>query len=317
MWRNFFIILFGCLLTNLYLRTMKPAQIFHQYIWLINTLRAYRQLTFEELNKKWQEDQISDGNPLQRSSFNRHRDAILDMFGIIIDCDKITYKYYISNKDVLRDDSIERWLFSTLTVHGVLADSTAMKERLVLEEAPAGEQYLDIIIRAIRTDHRLRIDYKKFQAEGYEKVVCPYALKLFHQRWYLLALTDDDQMRIYALDRITMLQLTDDTFVMPEDFSPRTYFNEYYGILTDDTPMAHVIVRAHKWMPNYLRTLPLHHSQCELASTPDYADFSYDIRPTTDFLGELLRHSEGIEVLEPLELREKMRQMITETLKRY
>ena len=128
---------------------MKPAQIFHQYIWLINTLRAYKGLTFEELNRKWQEDQVADGNPLQRSSFNRHRDAILDMFGIIIDCNKTTYKYFISNREVLSDDSIERWLFSTLTVHGVLADSTAVKERLVLEDAPAGEQYLDIIIRAI------------------------------------------------------------------------------------------------------------------------------------------------------------------------
>ena len=77
--------------------------------------------------------------------------------------------------------------------------------------------------------------------------------------------------------------------------------------------MAHVIVRAHKWMPNYLRTLPLHHSQRELESTPDYTDFSYDIRPTSDFLGELLRHSNGIEVLEPLDLREKMRQMIVTT----
>jgi predicted DNA-binding transcriptional regulator YafY len=65
-------------------------------------------------------------------------------------------------------------------------------------------------------------------------------------------------------------------------------------------------------MPNYLRTLPLHHSQRELESTPDYTDFSYDIRPTSDFLGELLRHSNGIEVLEPQELREKMRQRILE-----
>ena len=89
---------------------MKPAQIFHQYIWIINTLKAYRQLTFEELNQKWQDDQVADGNPLQRSSFNRHRDAILDMFGIIIDCEKKTYKYFISNNDVLCDDSIERWL---------------------------------------------------------------------------------------------------------------------------------------------------------------------------------------------------------------
>lgn len=296
---------------------MKPAQIFQQYIWIINTLRAYRRQTLEELNQKWQDDQVADGNPLQRSSFNRHRDAILDMFGIIIDCDKKTYKYYISNEDVLCDDSIERWLFSTLTVHGMLADSAAVKERLALENAPAGEQYLDIIIRAIRTDRRLRIGYKKFQAEGYEKVVCPYALKLFRQRWYLLALNDEDQMRIYALDRITMLELTDKPFEMPEDFSPQAYFSEYFGVLTNDTPMAHVIVRAHKWMPNYLRTLPLHHSQRELTSTEDYTDFSFDIRPTTDFLGELLRHSDGIEVLEPPELREKMRQMIADTLKRY
>ena len=296
---------------------MKPAQIFQQYIWIINTLRAYRRQTLEELNQKWQDDQVADGNPLQRSSFNRHRDAILDMFGIIIDCDKKTYKYYISNEDVLCDDSIERWLFSTLTVHGMLADSAAVKERLVLENAPAGEQYLDIIIRAIRTNRRLRIGYKKFQAEGYEKVVCPYALKLFRQRWYLLALNDEDQMRIYALDRITMLELTDKPFEMPEDFSPQAYFSEYFGVLTNDTPMAHVIVRAHKWMPNYLRTLPLHHSQRELTSTEDYTDFSFDIRPATDFLGELLRHSDGIEVLEPPELREKMRQMIADTLKRY
>ena len=187
----------------------------------------------------------------------------------------------------------------------------------MLENAPAGEQYLDIIIRAIRTDHCLRIGYKKFQAEGYEKMVCPYALKLFHQRWYLLARNDEDQMRIYALDRMTMVELTDEPFEMPADFSPQAYFSEYFGVLTNDTPMAHVIVRAHKWMPNYLRTLPLHHSQRELSSTPEYTDFSFDIRPTSDFLGELLRHSEGIEVLEPLDLREKMRQMIAETLKRY
>ena len=296
---------------------MKPAQIFHQYIWIINTLRSYNGLTINELNRKWIDDGVADGNPLQRSSFNRHRDAILDMFGIIIDCEPKTYKYFISNKEMLSDDSIESWLFSTLTVHGVLADSAAVKERLVLENAPAGEQYLVTIINAIKSNHRLYIGYKKFEAEGYEKVVSPYALKLFRQRWYLLALNDEDQMRIYALDRMTMMELTEEVFKMPADFSAQAYFSEYFGVLTADTPMAHVILRAHKWMPNYLRTLPLHHSPRELESTPEYTDFSYDIRPTSDFLGELLRHSDGIEVLEPQDLREKMRGMIAEMLKRY
>jgi hypothetical protein len=295
---------------------MKPAKIFQQYIWLVNTLRAYKQLTFEELNLKWQDDQVADGNPLQRSSFNRHRDAILDMFGIIIDCDKKTYRYYISNLEALSDGSIERWLFSTLTVHGVLSDSASVKERVVLENVPAGLEFLETIIHAIKTGRKILMTYQRFGADSYEKVVAPYAVKLFHQRWYLLSHTGN-HYATYALDRMQSVCLSDETFDMPADFSPQQYFSEYFGVLTDETPMTHVVVRAHRWTPNYLRTLPLHHSQRELASTPDYTDFSFDVRPTADFLGQLLSHGNGIEVLEPPDLREKMRQMIAETLKRY
>ena len=205
---------------------MKHSQIFRQYIWIINTLRSCGGLTFEELNQKWKAEDVSRGKPLQRSSFNRHRDAILEMFGIIIDCDLRTYKYYIGNQEALEDDSLERWIYSTLTVHGALSEGASVKERLVLENAPAGERYLDMMIHAIRCNHRLRIGYQKFQAEGYEKTVCPYALKLFRQRWYLLARNDEDQMRIYALDRITSLCLTEETFEMPADFSAQKYFSE-------------------------------------------------------------------------------------------
>ena len=296
---------------------MKPAQIFHQYIWIINILRAYRQLTFEELNQKWQEDDVADGNPLQRSSFNRHRDAILNMFGVIIDCDKKTYRYYISNPDVLNDGSIERWLFSTLTVHGVLADSAAVKERVVLENVPAGLEYLETIITAIKAHRGLLIGYQKFGADGYEKTVFPYALKLFRQRWYLLARLTNDEMRVYALDRMSKARLTDDTFEMPLGFSPQAYFDEYYGVLTDGTPMAHVVVRTYGRTPNYLRTLPLHHSQRELSATADYTDFSFDIRPTADFLAELLSYGSTLEVLQPATLRQHFRSMVADTLKRY
>ena len=296
---------------------MKPAQIFSQYIWIINTLKAHHRLTFEQLSQKWQDDAVAEGNPLQRSSFNRHRDAILDMFGIIIDCEPKTYRYFISNPEVLGDDSIERWLFSTLTVHGVLADSAAVKERVVLENVPAGLEYLETILRAIRSDHRLRMGYRKFGTEGYVKTVCPYALKLFHQRWYLLAKNDEGQMRIYSLDRMTMVELTDETFEMPADFSPQAYFSEYFGVLTVDTPMAHVVIRTYGKTPDYLRTLPLHVSQREISHTDSHTDFTFNIRPTADFLGQLLSHGDGIEVLEPADLRHKMRQLIANNLKRY
>ncbi len=295
---------------------MKPAKIFHQYIWIINMLKAYGELTFEQLNLKWQEDKVTDGKELYRSSFNRHRDAILNMFGIIIDCDRQTFKYHIRNLEAMKDGSIQRWLFSTLTVHGVLADCAAVKERVVLENVPAGLEFLEVIIHAIKTGKKILLTYQRFGADSNDKVVAPYAVKLFHQRWYLLSHTGN-HYATYALDRMLAVRLTDETFKMPDDFSPQAYFDEYFGVLTDETPMAHVVIRAYERVPNYLRTLPLHHSQREIATTEKYTDFSFDIRPTADFLGELLSHGSNLEVLEPAEIRQKMKDKIAENLKRY
>lgn len=296
---------------------MKPARIFQQYIWIINTLRQYKKLSLEELNNLWQNDDVNGGAPLSRTTFNRHKDSILDMFGIIIECTTFPgYKYYIANPEVLGDDSIEGWLFSTLTVSTVLSDSVSLRERILLENVPAGEEFLQTIIQALKANRKLLITYQRFGQDSYEKSIFPYALKLFHQRWYLLAFTGR-HYATYSLDRMLAVSLTEETFETPIDFAPEAYFSEYYGILTDDTPMAHVVIRTYGSTPNYLRTLPLHASQKELQSTDEYTDFSLDIRPTADFINTLLSHSDGLEVLEPADLRLKIREILTRTLNRY
>ena len=76
--------------------------IFHQYIWIINKLKACGGLTFEQLNRKWMDDRVADGNPLAIATFHRHRKDIVDMFGIVIECHKPSYKYFISNHPYMR-----------------------------------------------------------------------------------------------------------------------------------------------------------------------------------------------------------------------
>ncbi len=296
---------------------MKPARIFQQYIWIVNTLRQYKKLSLEQLNELWMNDDVIGGDPLNRKSFLRHKDAILNMFGIIIECDlEHGYKYFISNPEVINDDTIEGWMLSTLTVSTVLSDSISLRNRILLENVPAGEEYLQTIILALKTNRRLTITYQRFGCESYEKTVSPYALKLFHQRWYILTFTGR-HMATYALDRMLSVVISDETFEMPEGFSPETYFAEYYGVTTDGTPMAHVVIRAYGNMPNYLRTLPLHASQKEIGHTDTYTDFSYDIRPSVDFVLELMSHSGDLEVLEPLELRQKIYCTLQASLERY
>ncbi len=296
---------------------MKPARIFQQYIWIVNMLRQYKKLSLEQLNELWVKDQVIGGEPLNRKSFLRHKDAILNMFGIVIECDlEHGYKYFISNPEVINDDTIEGWMLSTLTVNAVLSDSIALRNRILLENVPAGEEYLQTIILALKTNRRLNITYQRFGHESYETTLSPYALKLFRQRWYLLAYTGR-HVATYALDRMLSVEISDETFEMPENFSPAEFFAEYYGITADNTPMAHVVIRTYGNFANYVRTLPLHSSQKEIEHTDEYAVFSYDIRPSVDFVLELMSHGESLEVLEPIDLRQKIRNTLQSSLEKY
>ena len=297
---------------------MKPAKIFQQYIWIVTLLRLHPRLTLEEISRRWIQDKVIDGKPLSRISFYRHKDAILNMFGIVIECDvEHGYQYYIANPEMLDEGSVESWMLSTLTVNNALSNSASLKGRILLESVPAGEEYLQTIINAMHNGRCINMTYRRFGAESQQRVVAPYALKLFHRRWYLLAFTGH-HIATYSLDRMLSVSLSDDTFVMPNDFSASDYFKDYFGVTTtDDVPLVHVVIRVSGWAPDYLRTLPLHHSQREIATTADYADFAFDIRPTPDFIGELMSYGDSLEVLQPADLRQKIYKSLKDTLKTY
>ena len=80
--------------------------------------------------------------------------------------------------------------------------------------------------------------------------------------------------------------------------------------------MEHVVLRAHGKIANLLRTLPLHRSQRELERGDGYTDYALDIRPTIDFISELLSKIDGLDVLEPASLKQKIRDILDNALKR-
>jgi len=201
-----------------------------------------------------------------------------------------------------------------------LMESGSLKDRIMLENIPAGKEYLQPIINAMKQDYKLMMTYRKFgQTTGYTITVEPYAIKVFKQRWYLLAKDNKRETpTIYALDRILALEETEESFVYPSDFDTELFFKDYYGVLCSTKDKAQkIVIRTYPPFTNYLRTLPLHHSQKEVKTTPDYADFEFHLRPTFDFRQELLSQCNEVEVLKPAKLREEMKEMIGKMLERY
>ena len=161
--------------------------------------------------------------------------------------------------------------------------------------------------------------YMRRFKDGDTITIEPYAIKVFKQRWYMLANNyKRPEPSIYALDRILSIQETNEPFKLPKDFDAELFFKEYYGVLCNsDKKVERIVVRAYQPLMHYLRTLPLHHSQKELQSTPEYADFEYHLRPTFDFLQELFSQINEIEVLEPASLRKEIKELTTEIMNLY
>ena len=94
---------------------------------------------------------------------------------------------------------------------------------------------------------------------------------------------------------------------MPDNFHTDEYFDEYFGVIVDgEARMACVRLKASAGQANYLRSLPLHHSQQEVERADSYSIFELNVRITYDFLQEILHNGENVEVLEPLWLREEI-----------
>lgn len=287
--------------------------ILNKYIWVVDTLHqaGERGISLKELNEKWVRNEVlSCGEPIPRQTFDRWKGNILDLLGVIIECHtKGGYRYYIENPEILSDCKLSRWLLDTYSTVNALSKHASLHNRILVEEIPSNKNFLAFTINAMKDNMVVVLTYKNFITEKEHSFpICPYCLKMFQKRWYMLALSvHENKLRIYALDRIVNVQLTEQHFTIPKDFDAREYFSSYFGIVLDETVKEQrIILRAYKPHQKYLRTLPLHPSQKEIYTCDAYADFELFLRPTYDFAMELLHAGALVEVLEPESLRKQM-----------
>lgn len=298
------------------------SNLFQRYIWLADTIASSPEgLTFDETDHKWRHSILNeDGSPLPKKTFQRHCRELETMFGINIVCNRHNgYRYFIEENGDLYGGGIRSWVLDSFTISNMISESRSLSGRILFERIPAGHRFLPVIISSMHKSSRLHIVYNDFRKGRSEAKIEPYCLKVFKQRWYVVARNAGiSQIRIYSLDRIESADNTDETFVFPEDFDGETYFIDSYGIERNTAkPPEHIVLRAYGDKAAYIRTLPLHTSQKEIATTAGFSDFELYIRPTFDFRQELLSHGGDVEVLSPQSLRSIIYDEATRMVRRY
>ena len=296
-----------------------------KYVWVIDTIYRRRKISFKDLNELWLRDEISRGEEIPKRTFDNWRNVIFDMFGIRISNEnRGEYRYYIESEKDICNNGVRSWLYNTLSVGNVLAKSQTIKDRILLEYVPSGQEYLQPIIEAMKENRVLNITYHSYWKDEENSFdVQPYCVKLFRQRWYMVARSTNPYYyeqgpRVYALDRIHDLYATEETFKMPKDWDAETYFDGCFGVFADNNIDIQLVkLKVSAGQANYIRDLMMHESQEEIECNEEYSIFTFYLRPTFDFIQEILLNGESMEVLEPQPLREEIAGIINRMNSKY
>ena len=285
------------------------TELLQKYIWLVHTfIRAGQNgLSLNEIEDRWES---RFDLPYSRRTFNNHRDAVEEVFGIRIECNRSTNRYYIDySEDVSNANAESAWLINTFTVNNILSlGKQRLSGRVSVEDIPSGHLHLTGIMEAMTEGLEIEIDYQKYTAANAESLTLrPYAVKEFAKRWYLIAFCiERNGLRVYGLDRVRDLRTTSRNFKMEKGFDVDDLFATSFGIYLPEEKARTITFKVPERDALFLRDLPIHKSQTEIERKDGYVTFSIFVCPDKNMLMEFCRYGSRLEVLSPVDIREKV-----------
>lgn len=236
-------------------------------------------------------------------TFQRDKLAIADVFGIQISYSRKRNAHFIEEEELeLSQESV----FDQLLLVEAYRETKGKADVMFFEPRRArGLEHLNGLIHAITQKKVLSFTYQKFwENEKSSKVVMPYALKEFKNRWYLLAADYQAKntsflLKTYGLDRISDLNISNTSFKREDIDIEKAYKNSFGIISTLGKETQEILLKFDREQANYVKALPLHHSQTVIAENETETIFRVSLVPTYDFQREILSYGKRVQVLAP------------------
>jgi len=295
----------------------KKIEFLQRWMFIIDKIASHPYITMQQLleaveNELPSYDGVEKINPTLRTilrDLNEIRNS--PYMDISIEYCRVNKGYYIP-KDEKSISKLERLFeLSSLLSFSQLKDIVFPENRQF-----RGLEHRHKLILAIKKSVEVWVDYSKFDHSPVSKTprrLQPYALKEFKSRWYLLAREvdrpsgNDEDIKIWGLDRIEKLTLTNRTFKKDAKLNVQKVFEHCFGIYSNkDIKAERVVLSFSPLSGRYNDSLPLHESQKTLIKNEKEYRIELTVKITQDFIMELLSQSEGMKVIEPVSLRERL-----------
>ena len=181
--------------------------------------------------------------------------------------------------------------------------------------AYTGLDWFQDLFDAIINKAVLHIQYKTFSDVTYDWIIHPYYIKEYNNRWFLFGLNEDNAT-IYnlPLDRIEDVEQVNKEYI-PSDIDFERYFDDVIGASV--APREKICIRLqfseHRFP--YVLTKAIHKSQRVVDIDKRTVEIS--VIPNNELEALILSFGKDVEVLSPIEYRERIQGIIRQSFEKY
>jgi predicted DNA-binding transcriptional regulator YafY len=172
-----------------------------------------------------------------------------------------------------------------------------------------GLEHITPLYNSILYWKAINIEYKSFKQDISQSIIFhPYFLKQYNNRWYVFGKNDASQLIMnLALDRITAIEESKKKYIPNKTIDFNEYFEDIIGVTLDiEGKVENIVLKISNELLPYIKTKPIHGSQKLKNQSSSYALITLDLIPNYELESLILSYGEGIEILLPESLRQRL-----------
>jgi predicted DNA-binding transcriptional regulator YafY len=177
-------------------------------------------------------------------------------------------------------------------------------------------EFVKVIKEAVEDRKVLHLLYHPRDQTPAERRVNPYAVHLHNGSLYVIGhchLRKD--IRTFVVDRMQKIKQTEDSFVMPPDFSLKSYLRDSFGMFTEE--LVRIKVRFHKSLTRYLLERRWHPSQNNKKLKDGSLELTFEVAGTKEIKTWIMGFGSLAKILEPTSLVEEIKDDLAKALSFY
>ena len=187
----------------------------------------------------------------------------------------------------------------------------------------AAQKYIEPLKNYIKGRNTISITYQPFDNDVYSRIVSPYFIKEYNNRWFLIghehAIISGKYEGItnLSLDRIIAIKPSLKPYKPQESLDIKKYLNDVIGVSVSKGEKIVITFKVYGIRRHYVDTKKIHHTQKTIELNSAFGLFSISVIPNRELYSHLLSFGGDMEILTPEVVKGEMKKNAESLINRY